>query len=66
MNSALIIAVGLAMLFLGLAFAGFALWYREREQVTWLRARLAEATPPPITPLRPVAMQQDKQHGGVR
>lgn len=42
-----------AALFLGLAFAGFALWYREREQVTWLRARLAEATPP-LTPVRAV------------
>lgn len=42
-----------AALFLGLAVGGFVLWYREREQVTWLRARLAEATPP-LTPVRAV------------
>jgi len=60
-----------AALFFGLAVGCFLLWYREREQVTWLRARLAEATA--LVPRRPVALQQDqeqpqshKQHGGVR
>lgn len=44
-----------AALFLGLAIGSFLMWWREREQVTYLRARLAEATPP-LTPVRAVAM----------
>ncbi len=49
----MILATGAAALFFGFAVGAVLLWWREREQVTWLRQRLAEATPP-LTPVRAV------------